>query len=262
MPGKFMSRFKLASITTGVVLAVIAIIFTGAIRFWLLAATIVIYFVFVILGVSFIRMRFFCDAVCKGKTDKKQVAITFDDGPDPKVTPLILDRLSQLEVPAAFFCLGKQVLSNPDLTRRICDEGHIIGNHTFSHGWWTNFLFGRYLFNEIEQTQRAIKDAAGVSPVFFRPPMGLTNPHFNSVLRKTGLTMVGWSIRSLDRITSKPEVVIEKIINKTRKGSIILLHDGGTNPEFIISIILEIVPKLRERGYTFVTLDSFLGRTS
>lgn len=254
-----MSSFKAVSITIAVVLLIITVVFTGELRWWLLGATIITYLAFVLLGVTLIQMCFFCDAVCRGERGKMQVALTFDDGPDASVTPLILDKLSQLKVPAAFFCIGQKILANPDLAKRICNEGHIIGNHTFSHGWWTNFLFGKYLFNEIERTQRAIKDAAGVSPIFFRPPVGLTNPHFNSVLKKVGLTMVGWSVRSLDRIASKPEATIERIINKTHDGSIIVLHDGGARPGFVVDVILEVVPKLRNRGYTFVRLDNFLG---
>lgn len=254
-----MSRFRAASITTAAILLIIAVLFTGELRWWLLAGTMMAYLVLVILGVTFIQMCFFCGAVCHGQRGKMQVALTFDDGPDARVTPLILDKLSQLKVPAAFFCTGEKILANPDLAKRICNEGHIIGNHTFSHGWWTNFLFGKYLFNEIERTQRAIKDAAGVSPIFFRPPAGLTNPHFNSVLKKVGLTMVGWSVRSLDRIASKPEAAVKRIINKTDDGSIIVLHDGGTKLGFAVDIVLEVVPKLRNRGYTFVRLDGFLG---
>lgn len=238
----------------------IAGVFNGATRWWLLAAAVTAHLIVVGLGVAFIRLSFFCDAVCRGKEGKMQVALTFDDGPDPDATPLVIEALEQLKIAACFFCVGQKALANPHLTRRIHDSGHLLGNHTFRHKWWTNFLFGKYLASEIEQTQSAIETVAGVSPVFFRPPMGLTNPHFSRILKKAGLTVIGWTVRSLDRTASAPQPVVDRIINKTRDGSIILLHDGGVRAELLVEIVQQVVAKLRQRGYAIVRLDRLLSR--
>lgn len=252
-----MSRFKIVTVLTAVVLAIIALTSAGRLRWCLIAVVLFAYLGLIILGVVFIQMRFFCNALCRLQNAPKRVVLTFDDGPDPAVTAILLDKLKQLQIKAAFFCIGQKVINNPEIARRIADEGHILGNHSFHHNWYTNFLFGKYLFCEIEQTQKAIKNITGSCPVFFRPPMGLTNPHYNGILQKFGLTVVGWDVRSLDYCALKPETVIERIIKNTRDGSIIVLHDGCAQTQFLLEVLTAVVQQLRERGYTFVNLKTF-----
>jgi len=255
-----MSRFKTASIATAVLLLIIALVFTGGQKWLFLAAATIAYLVLVGLGVAFIKMRFFCNALCNGTTGKMQVALTFDDGPDPLATPLLLDELKRTKVPAAFFCVGRKVLDNPALVKRILDEGHVIGNHTFSHKWWTNFMFGKLLFDEIARAQAAIKNVVDYEPAYFRPPVGLTNPHFDGALKKMRLTMVGWSVRSFDRLCSNPAKVVDRIVNKTHDGAVIVLHDGDATPDFLVNVVSRVVRILRQRGYTFVGLDALFGK--
>jgi len=210
------------------------------------------------LGVAFIRMRYFCDATCRGPADRKCVALTFDDGPDPNVTPHVLDTLRAEGIHATFFCIGERVRACPDLARRIVQEGHLIGNHTDRHAWWTNFLFGGGLCQAIARAQETIRDATGQTPRYFRPPMGLTNPHLNAPLRKNGLVLIGWDVRTFDRRTRQPEATIRRACAKIRNGSILLLHDGDVVPKTAVHIVKGIIDELRVRGFDIVRLDALI----
>src|SRR5579872_1722915 len=137
-------------------------------------------------------MNFFCRAICRGALGRMKVALTFDDGPDAAATPEVLDLLKREGISAAFFCVGKNVAVHPEIVRRIADEGHLLGNHSYTHPWYISLLRAQGLRKEIERTQAAIEAAAGEKPRYFRPPSGMTGPNFPRALKATGLTLVGW----------------------------------------------------------------------
>ena len=189
-----------------------------------------------------------------------KVALTFDDGPDPKATPELLDLLKREGIAATFFCIGKNVEANPDITKRIAGEGHLLANHSFTHPWYISMLIGRRLRSEMERTQEAIKTAAGVTPKYFRPPSGTTGPNFPGALKRVGLTLVGWDVRSLDTVMSSKKTV-ERIVRLAGDGSIILLHDGGATPGRIVEIVGAAVKELRLRGFGFERVDRLVDET-
>jgi peptidoglycan/xylan/chitin deacetylase (PgdA/CDA1 family) len=184
--------------------------------------------------------------------------MTFDDGPDPSVTPALLDLLDELGVKATFFCIGRNVLEHPDLARRILQRGHEIGNHSFGHPWWLNFLRAGTMLNEMRHAQDAIASVTGEPPRFYRPPRGLTNIHVAKALRGIPLRVVGWDARALDQYARESDVVVRRILRSARDGSIVLLHDGGTRPGTLLKAVAAIVPALRQRGYSIVPLDRLL----
>src|ERR1019366_1002177 len=114
--------------------------------------------------------------ICRGSKTGKQIALTFDDGPDSRSTPQLLELLRGEKIPAAFFCVGKNVAANPELAARIIHEGHLLENHSYAHSNFTNFYSTARLQMELAQTQAVIQKACGVAPEFFRPPVGLSNP--------------------------------------------------------------------------------------
>jgi peptidoglycan/xylan/chitin deacetylase (PgdA/CDA1 family) len=248
-----MTRFRATTLCSIAVVVAAAMTTGGWLRWtvWMIAAG--AYVIVLGLGVAFIRMRFFGDAVCRGEPGRKQVALTFDDGPDPSVTPMLLGVLDELGVKATFFCVGRNVLAHPDIARKIVARGHCIANHTFEHPWWTSFLWGRALLSEIVRAQDALESVTGVRPVLFRSPMGLTNPVLDSALRKAGLVLVGWDVRSLDRRGECSSIVISRILRKVRDGGIVLLHDGQADRNRLLEIVRGVVGRLGEDGYVFVT---------
>jgi len=253
-----MTRFHITTILILLILLLEYLFISGTARWLLLTVTAACYLVIFTLGVTFIRLRFFCPSLCRITPGGNQVALTFDDGPDPRATPILLDTLQRLKVTANFFCIGRNILAPPQLTRRIQSDGHLLANHTFKHAWWTNFLFGQKLFTEIQRSQQAIQDTTGTCSPFFRSPVGLTNPHFPALLRRTGLTLVGWDVRGLDRNANNPRAVVDRVLKNTRPGSIILLHDGGADPSVLNNIVEGIIIQLRSRGLTFARLDNLL----
>ena len=184
------------------------------------------YLTIFVCGLCLIRMNFFCCAICRGKPGRMKVALTFDDGPDPKATPAVLDLLKREEIPATFFCVGENVAAHPEIAKRIAADGHLLANHSYTHPWYVSVLRGLALRREMERTQEAIEAAAGVRPKYFRPPSGMTGPNFRGALKKMGLTLVGWDVRSLDTVTT-PKKTVARIVRLAADGSIILLHDGG-----------------------------------
>ncbi len=250
-----MSRFSLTSIFAALLLIATITFVPAPWNLRIALAVALLYTLILGLGVAFIRLNFFQYILCQGRPDAMNVALTFDDGPDPESTGFVLDLLAAHEIHATFFCRGDRAQQFPDIARRIVEEGHTIGNHSMHHRWNTNFLFGKRLEREIDQAQQAIHDASGVTPKFFRPPMGLTNPHYQKILIKLEMSMIGWNVRSLDLNTDDPEIVLRRIVTQTRAGSIILLHDAGQSKEFLGTVLAGLIKHVNEKSLTFVTVD-------
>ncbi|MEZ4947949.1 MAG: polysaccharide deacetylase family protein [Saprospiraceae bacterium] len=129
----------------------------------------------VLYGSFLIDSQVFVPAICKVETSKKIVALTFDDGPEEKVTPFVLDFLKENKVPATFFCIGHKLEKHLEIGRRASDEGHILGNHSYSHSNWFDFFPKKMVVRELNRTEALIKKASHKIPRFFRPPYGVTN---------------------------------------------------------------------------------------
>jgi len=227
---------------------------------WLwLAAVVVAMFLVIGLGVALPQMKFFGPFICEGDASKKQVALTFDDGPDARSTPALLDLLRENKVEAAFFCIGKRVAAEPDLAKRIFAEGHMVENHSFAHSNTTNFFTVPQLVHDLAQTQIIIQAATSHVPTLFRPPVGLSNPNVFRAAKTLGLRVVGWSIRSLDTKINEPEKIVARIERGLKPGAIILLHDGNIPAERLVLTVKLLLTKLREHGYEVVRLDKLIG---
>ncbi len=149
---------------------------------------------------------------------RKEVALTFDDGPDPEVTPRVLDQLDEAGMTATFFLIGERAARHPALVREIVRRGHAVENHSHRHS--TAFAFyglGR-MRRDVEAAQAAIADAAGVAPVFFRAPFGIRSPLLDPALARCGLHYVSWTRRGFDTVARKPERVLERLARGRRGG--------------------------------------------
>ncbi|WP_431280934.1 polysaccharide deacetylase family protein [Humitalea sp. 24SJ18S-53] len=180
--------------------------------------------------------------------DRAQVALTFDDGPDPDVTPRVLDILESYGAKASFFVIGSKAARCPALLRDIVARGHTVENHTQNHP--NGFAFGgpRILWREVDQAQRTIVDACGQAPRFFRAPMGLRNPFMDPVLSMAGLSLVAWTRRGYDTVRHQPTWVLDRLSRSLAARDILLLHDGNSARDANgIPIVLTVLPRLLER---------------
>ncbi|RKD22066.1 hypothetical protein BEP19_13410 [Ammoniphilus oxalaticus] len=191
-------------------------------------------------------------------TNKKLVALTFDDGPHHTFTPLLLEALYEEGAQATFFLLGKQVQAHPQIAARIHREGHEIGNHGYSHRVMRH-LSWKEIHKEIRQTERLIAHHVGIKTHLFRPPYGEMVPRIVDVSRYTGYRLVRWSIDPKDWDQRRNgQVIAEHVGAVVKPGDIVLFHDGGANQAETIKAVRTIVRNLKKRGYKFVTVSELL----
>ncbi|MGH8142209.1 MAG: polysaccharide deacetylase family protein [Steroidobacteraceae bacterium] len=191
------------------------------------------------------------------------VAITIDDGPDPQITPQVLQILAAHGARATFFCIGQQAERFPELAGQCVAAGHALENHSYAHPLYFALLGPRRLRREIEHGQRVIAQASGTLPRFFRAPAGLRSPWLDPVLQRLGLQLVSWTRRGFDTVSTEPARVLARLTRNLRAGDILLLHDGhaahGRDGE---AVILEVLPRLlnelAQRGLRTVTLREWL----
>jgi peptidoglycan-N-acetylglucosamine deacetylase len=185
----------------------------------------------------------------------RSVALTFDDGPNPETTPLILDALAERGVKATFFVLGRHAERWPDLVRRVASEGHAIGNHGYFHRK-LHFKLPRYVRDDLTRGTLAIEQAGGVHPALFRAPHGFRSPWVTSIARSLGQRTVGWSLGVWDSDRPGVDAIVQRTVSGARPGSILLLHDGdGYDPAGdrtqTARAVPRIVEQLLEQGYRF-----------
>lgn len=192
-------------------------------------------------------------------TDDRAVALTFDDGPNPDATPLVLDALASRGVKATFFVLGRHAERWPDLVRRVADEGHSIGNHGYHHRK-LHFKSPSYVREDLELGTQSIERASRVRPSLFRAPHGFRSPWVTAIARSLGQRTVGWSLGVWDSDRPGVQPIVERTVEGARPGSILLLHDGdgydptGDRVQTAQAVPL-IVDRLLEQGYRFDLLD-------
>ena len=193
------------------------------------------------------------------------VAITIDDGPDPEITPRVLDVLDRHGARATFFCIGERVARHPTLARTIVARHHEIGNHSHHHLKRFSLLGPRGLAAEIRLAQQTIIEATGEPPRFFRAPAGLRNPFLEPVLAHEKLQLVSWTRRGFDTVNTSADAVLTRLTHRLRGGDILLLHDGNAARTAAgAPVILEVLPRLLETlaatRLTPITLRAALAR--
>ncbi|MEO7854570.1 MAG: polysaccharide deacetylase family protein [Rubrivivax sp.] len=176
------------------------------------------------------------------------VALTFDDGPDPEVTPAVLDLLDALAVRATFFCIAERAHAHPALTRTIVARGHDVQNHSLRHRHTFALLGPGALRREIGQAQAVLADITGRTPHCFRAPAGLRNPFLDPVLHRFGLTLVSWTRRGFDTRARDADRVLQRLATGLGSGDILLLHDGNAGRTRAgVPVVLQVLPALVER---------------
>jgi peptidoglycan/xylan/chitin deacetylase (PgdA/CDA1 family) len=194
---------------------------------------------------------------------RNEIALTIDDGPDPLVTPKVLDILARHAATATFFCIGEKAEQHADLCRDIVRAGHSIENHTQHHAWHFALSGTAAYAREIAHAQEVISRITGRAPRFFRAPAGLRNPLLDPVLHRLGLRLAAWTRRGFDTLTGDPDLIRRRLLPAVRAGGILLLHDGRVARTTAgTPVIVEVLPTLLEAansaGLRWVTLPQAL----
>ena len=194
----------------------------------------------------------------KLSSDKKVIALTFDDGPSPNATAKVLDILKENNVKATFFLIGRNLKNFPQIAQQVVADGHAIGNHTWHH--WHRQLIGFTAAREIEDTASLIYKTTGVKTTLFRPPNGFLNNGLADYALKEKDAVVLWSIDSGDWRNRgiSVEGLINHVLEKANPGAIVLMHDGGGDRSLTVQALPKIIDGLKERGYQFVTVPELL----
>jgi peptidoglycan-N-acetylglucosamine deacetylase len=210
-----------------------------------------------IIGASRLSANFHFKSICDAKTTEKIVSITFDDGPYGEATEKVLVVLKEYNVAGTFFCIGKKMSAEVSLLKKMDEAGHIIANHSYTHGNLFDLQSTNKLSEEIELTNKAIKNAIGKAPLFFRPPYGVATPALGRAIQKNKMISVGWNIRSFDTSIKNPEKIFQRIKPQIQPGSIILLHDRLEDCDVVVKYLLDF---LKENNYTVVNLDKLINQ--
>ncbi|MGQ7947264.1 polysaccharide deacetylase family protein [Flavobacterium sp. WC2509] len=214
-----------------------------------------LWFLIVFIGSSFIGSNYHVKTYCSNPSVKeKKIAITFDDGPN-EMTISVLDVLQKYNAKATFFCIGKNIERYPHILERTINEGHTIGNHSYSHAPFFDFYNKDQVISEIEKTDALIATILGKKTTLFRPPYGVTNPSIRKALAITKHTTIGWNIRSLDGIIKKEKFLLDRIIKRIKPGGIVLLHDTSIET---VNVLEQLLSFLEKNNYSVVPLEELL----
>lgn len=196
---------------------------------------------FLITAIFRMDMGIYLRSYCRERNEGiKSVMITFDDGPHPDFTPMILDVLRERGVKAVFFLIGEKAIENPQIVRRIVDEGHLIGIHSLRHTPEFTISSKKLVKRDLVATKNILEELTGVKTKLFRPPYGVTNPSIGGAVKELGLISVGWSLRSFDTISGHDtEKVLKRVEKGMHDGAIILLHDRMPDSAMLTEKILD-----------------------
>ena len=198
------------------------------------------------------------------KTDKKQVVLTFDDGPSPEWTPKILDELKNAGIKAVFFMIGHHVQKYPEIARRVAEEGHTIGNHGYAHSVILYYTPAE-IEEEIKYTEHVIEKHTGQTTKYFRPPKAWLSRPIKEKIRSMGYQTILWSLNSKDWVSFNHKSMVRYLTRNIQSGDILLFHDSGNvmsteggNRVQTVKAISLLARALKDRGFEFVTIEELI----
>ena len=208
-------------------------------------------------GIKNIRSQFFGKVFFRISKKSNRIALTFDDGPDPNLTPDILNTLKKHNIKATFFVIANQAEQYVDIVKQCFDQGHTIACHDLNHSVFSNFRTTKPLLRDIGKAQHIIERIIGKKPLLYRPPVGLMNPHIPKVLNKLNMHCIGWS-KSAKEAGNRRLSKINQINTLAGPGEVILLHDTLHNPEYkqeILNQIEKLCRSIKDQNLKAVSID-------
>jgi peptidoglycan/xylan/chitin deacetylase (PgdA/CDA1 family) len=184
---------------------------------------------------------------------RREISLTFDDGPDPEVTPRVLDLLDRYQAKASFFCIGEKAAAQPGLVKEIARRGHSVENHSYHHHGAFAFFGLSRLRREVDAAQATVAAITGRAPVFFRAPAGFRSPLLDPVLAPRGLRYVSWTRRGFDAVSADPQRILRRLIRGLAAGDVLLMHD---NAPVVLAVLPALLGQLSTRGLRAVSLVS------
>jgi peptidoglycan/xylan/chitin deacetylase (PgdA/CDA1 family) len=219
---------------------------------YLIYAVVFLLFAVMFCGVKFLSLNFFGKSVCKIKNSPKNtIFLSFDDGPNPNITPKVLGLLDKYKQKASFFLIAEKAKKRPEIVKKIVENGHTLGSHDLYHRWTSNFRKTKKTTAQIGESVRILEEISQAKIKFYRPPVGLSNPHLFCALKKLNLQCVGWSKSACD-CANRIKSAIKKIPNlsEAKDGDIILLHDDcpAENEELFLQNLEKLFINLERLG--------------
>ena len=251
-----MLNFRSTSIVFILAVCGVALLhYFSGISLWWIIIPILIYKVFIIYGSANIQSDFYTTALCNSTSSEKEIAITFDDGPNVEFTPKVLAALAEYNALATFFVIGKNIHGNENIIKQIGAAGHLIGNHTFSHSFFIDFKSKNGFMFELDATSDAIFKIIGKRMKLFRPPYGVTTPNLARASETLNYYVIGWNIRSLDTTKDNEKTIQKRIEEQLKPGAIILFHDTSDKT---VQVLKQTLNFAKENGFKIVSLEQLL----
>jgi peptidoglycan/xylan/chitin deacetylase (PgdA/CDA1 family) len=225
------------------------------ISLWWLVLPGSVYLALIIYGSSIIQSNFHAQAYCYANVSEKEIALSFDDGPNREYTPQVLSILAQYNASATFFVIGKNIQGNESVLKQIDADGHSIGNHSYTHSFFVDFKSLQGFKNELNQTAESVFKIIGKRMKLFRPPYGVTTPNLAKASNVLNYSIIGWTIRSFDTTADTSQIINRHIQTQIKPGAIILFHDTSDKTLLVLKQTLNFA---KEKGYKIVSVEQLL----
>lgn len=210
-------------------------------------------------GAYFVNSGFHIKTICEVNTPENNVALSFDDGPMPVRTEKVLAVLKKFNAKATFFLIGNRIKGNESLLLKIDKEGHLMGNHSFSHSFFFDLMRSKQMVADLQSGNEEIRKVIGKDPLFFRPPYGVTTPGLAKACRQLKLDVIGWNVRSLDTAIKDKQQLLNRVKQRIKPGSIILFHDTVDGIDLVLEDVLNY---LKEKNYNVIPLDKLIQKNA
>ncbi len=248
--------FKSTGITFIISLCIIfSLYYFLEISLWWLILPLLVFMFFVIYGSANIQFNFYTKAFCSAITKEKQIAVTFDDGPNKEYTPKVISLLEEYNAKATFFLIGRKIEGNEAIVIQIDSAGHTIGNHTFSHSFFIDFKNVSGFKDELNKTSDSVFNLIGKRIKLFRPPYGVTTPNLAKAAKALKYQIIGWNVRSMDTRNDNEEKIILRVTQQLKPGAVVLFHDTSEKTIHVLKQTLEFA---KQNGFKIVSMQSLL----